>query len=252
MASDVEHFIHENGLEKPVLLGHSMPGEDFVLQQASRPIANSGGKRGAKTAMTVALRQPSLLAGLISVDNVPVRVPLSKDFAKYIQGMNEVEKAKVTKQKEADDILQRYEDSLPIRQFLLTNLIRSKDDNTLKFRIPLHVLRDRLEHMADFPFVPEQHAVKFEGPALFVRGTQSPYVPDSSLEVVKSFFPAFELEDIDAGHWVISENPEAFKNGSLPLFYSAWLDENVANGAKLWSTFLGHCPRIPARDVLNL
>lgn len=57
--------------------------------------------------------------------------------------------------------------------------------------------------------------MKYEGPALFVRGTQSHYVKDSSLDVVKAFFPAFELEDIDAGHWVISENPGEFKDGTF-------------------------------------
>ncbi|KAI1920133.1 hypothetical protein LOZ65_004167 [Ophidiomyces ophidiicola] len=168
--------------------------------------------------MTLALRNPSLVGGVVSVDNAPVRAPLSRDFAKYIQAMKQIDEAQLTKQKEADEILQHYEDSLPIRQFLLTNLVRSEENNGLKFRIPLDILSDKLEGLADFPFTPGENGPRFEGPALFVRGTQSHYVKDSSLDVIRAFFPAFELENINAGHWVISENPEAFKNGILPSF----------------------------------
>lgn len=68
--------------------------------------------------------------------------------------------------------------------------------------------------MADFPFRnPDE--VRFEKPTLFVRGTKSHYVSDDALPVIGRFFPTFELRDIEAGHWVISENPEAFKNGQL-------------------------------------
>ena len=66
--------------------------------------------RGAKAAMTVALRSPSSVSAIVSVDNAPVSVPLSTDFAKYVRGMKEIEKAKVTKQKEADNILAKYEE----------------------------------------------------------------------------------------------------------------------------------------------
>lgn len=76
--------------------------------------------------------------------------------------------------------------------------------------------------MADFPFAQELNGPRFDGASLFIRGTRSRYVKDESLKVVKAFFPAFELEDIDAGHWLISENPEAFKNG-MYLFTTAFL-----------------------------
>jgi pimeloyl-ACP methyl ester carboxylesterase len=66
--------------------------------------------------------------------------------------------------------------------------------------------------MGDFPYKdPEE--VRFEKPALFVRGTKSTYVPDEALPIIGRFFPRFELADIDSGHWVISEQPEAFRRG---------------------------------------
>lgn len=60
--------------------------------------------------MTVALQSPSDVSAIVSVDNAPVSVPLSSDFAKYVRGMKEIEEAKVTKQKDADMILAQYEE----------------------------------------------------------------------------------------------------------------------------------------------
>jgi pimeloyl-ACP methyl ester carboxylesterase len=80
------------------------------------------------------------------------------------------------------------------------------------FRIPLETLGKSLDNMGDFPFK-DPNAVRFEKPALFVRGTQSKYVPDEVLPIIGQFFPRFQLCSIDAGHWVISEQPEAFRQG---------------------------------------
>jgi hypothetical protein len=102
--------------------------------------------------------------------------------------------------------------SLTIRQFLLGNLYRPKDEKVQKFKVPLKILGAALDNLVDFPFkAPEE--VRFVKPALFVRGTQSHYIPDEALPIIGRFFPRFELVDIDAGHWVISEKPELFRRG---------------------------------------
>ena len=66
--------------------------------------------------------------------------------------------------------------------------------------------------MGNFPF-DDTDEVSFGGPSLFVRGTRSHYVPDGILPTIRRFFPNFELQDIDCGHWVISEQPELFRKG---------------------------------------
>jgi hypothetical protein len=60
--------------------------------------------------MTLALCSPELIHDIVSVDNAPLDAALQSDFAKYIQGMRKIEEAKVTKQAEADKILQEYEE----------------------------------------------------------------------------------------------------------------------------------------------
>ncbi|KAJ9142733.1 Alpha/beta-hydrolase [Pleurostoma richardsiae] len=193
MADDVEAFIAEHKIKDPTLIGHSM---------------------GAKTAMTVALRSPDLVNNIIAVDNAPVDASLGSDFGKYIQAMKKVEAAGVKSLKEADKILEEVEKDVAVRQFLLGNLYRPEGQTTRKFRVPLNTIAKELNHMGDFPFK-DPSVVRFEKPALFIRGTRSKYVPDEVLPLIGQFFPLFELVDIDAGHWVISENPEAFRQAVL-------------------------------------
>lgn len=180
MASDVTHFIESHNLETPILIGHSM---------------------GAKTAMAVALQHPSLISRIIVVDNAPVEATLTSSFPKYIQAMRKIEDSKLTKQSEADEILRDYgeEKNVGVRQFLLTNLTRTHGSNQLRWRVPVRILQNALDNMGTFPFHPDKQ--RFEKPALFVRGTQSHYVPDETIPLIGRFFPYFRMKDIDCGHW---------------------------------------------------
>jgi pimeloyl-ACP methyl ester carboxylesterase len=78
--------------------------------------------------------------------------------------------------------------------------------------VPLHILAKALDHLGDFPFK-DPSEVRFVKPALFIRGTKSKYVADEVIPLIGQFFPCFELVDVDAGHWVISEKPEEFRQG---------------------------------------
>ena len=102
--------------------------------------------------------------------------------------------------------------TLAIRQFLLTNLVRSPKLNGLQLRIPIKILAASLDQMGDFPFK-DPAEVRFDGPTLVIRGTKSHYVADDVLPLIGQFFPRFVLQDIASGHWVISENPQAFRKG---------------------------------------
>ena len=82
-------------------------------------------------------------------------------------------------------------------------------------------LASNISKMGLFPFK-DPIEVQYEGPTLIVRGTKSLYVTDELLPLIGRFFPRFEVRDIDSGHWVISEKPEAFRKGmSLPSAFLA-------------------------------
>ncbi|GAM40582.1 valacyclovir hydrolase [Talaromyces pinophilus] len=206
LAEDVSDFIKQHHLGKTALIGHSM---------------------GAKAAMVLALQSPETVTALIPVDNAPVSAMLGSPFNDYVKGMKEISEAHVTKQSEADKILAKYEPSLAIRQFLLTNLIRDpeNDNKTLKFRVPLDTLGSNLGEMADFPWkFDRENAANntdlptYTGPTLIVRGLQSKYVSEKRLPAVNHFFPNAEIAGIDAGHWVISEKPEEFRQAVIKFF----------------------------------
>ena len=98
--------------------------------------------------------------------------------------------------------------------------------------MPLKILGTALDNLGDFPYK-DPSEVRFEKRALFVRGTHSKYVPDEALPIIGQFFPRFELADIEAGHWVISENPEAFRQGtSHPLYEHEHVDADSKNSCR--------------------
>ena len=66
--------------------------------------------------------------------------------------------------------------------------------------------------MGDFPFKDPEQA-RYDGPTLVIRGTKSHYVPDETIPLIGRFFPRFQIIDIKSGHWVISEQPEASREG---------------------------------------
>jgi pimeloyl-ACP methyl ester carboxylesterase len=191
--------------------------------------------RGAKVAMTLALRFPTSYSGLVSVDNAPVDAALKSDFSTYVKAMREIEEknqaafaasGKGFRQSDADAILRKYEPDLSIRQFLLTNFVRnpSRSDKSgpqYQFRIPLQTLAKSLPGIADFP-CRNPDETRYEGPTLIVRGTRSHYVADESLPLIGRYFPKFELLDIDSGHWVMSEKLEEFRRGVVD-----WMDRCV-------------------------
>ncbi|CAK7270005.1 hypothetical protein SEPCBS57363_003886 [Sporothrix epigloea] len=192
MADDVTSFIEQHGLSDPSIVGHSM---------------------GAKTAMVIALKSPDLVRDIVAVDNAPIDAALLSNFGKYVRGMKEIDHANVNRQSEADKILQPYEKSLTIRHFLMGNMHRVRTahgEHVLQFRIPLDTLGKALDKLGDFPYK-DPDVVRFEKPTLIVRGTKSHYVPDEALPIIGQFFPKFEVVDIEAGHWLISENPQAFR-----------------------------------------
>ncbi|KAI9506345.1 hypothetical protein GGI25_002333 [Coemansia spiralis] len=187
MARDLLNFISSHKMERPVLVGHSM---------------------GGKVAMRAALEQPDLVSLLIVDDMVPVSFGLHHDFASYIDKMKEIEVCDVTSQKLADEMLRKVEPDVSVRQFLLTNMKKSRDGvkGAYRSRIPLSLLGDSLENMMMWENVDRV----YEGPTLFIAGTRSPYVQEHAYPAMKRYFPNYQLEELDTGHWVHAEKPQEF------------------------------------------
>ncbi len=95
--------------------------------------------------------------------------------------------------------------------FLMKNLYW-KDRSTLGWRVELEVIRDNLSEI----FRPVTPPMPSQKEALFIRGGDSPYVPDGDLGLIRQIFPKAAVETIPgATHWLHADKPAEFGQAVL-------------------------------------
>jgi len=183
MADDLKQFIDHHNLHKPILLGHSM---------------------GGKAAMTLALRKPEFLGGLLIADIAPVTY--THDYDDHIQIMQDIDLNTITSRQQVDEILSRSFEDLGLRAFLLQNLDRN--ETGFRWRINLRSIKNHMDDILGFPKLDKND--KYDGPTLFLKGGMSDYINNDNKQTIKNLFPKAAIETINnAGHWVHAEQPEA-------------------------------------------
>ena len=187
LTEDLVEFCEQQGIESPIVLGHSM---------------------GGKVAMRYTLENPHDVSALIVVDT-SMRTYVSHTYHRtLIDAMKSVDFATVKSRAEVEDHLSGLIDSSRIRQFLLKNLFW-KEKDLLAWRINLDVIDLNLDSMYDGVF----YSTIFNKPALFVRGGKSDYIIEEDIPDIKKNFPNMDLATIDDGtHWVHADAPEEFYN----------------------------------------
>lgn len=184
MAQDVAQFIKTNNIETPHVIGHSM---------------------GAKTAMALALLEPQLVDKIVAVDNAPLAHELSKDFSVYLEGMRACSSLRTGDQKKMLETIHPFCKDLSIAYFLLSNF--KKINGKYVCRIPLDVIERSLPNIADF-----EVQGRCPNELMLVRGSTSPFVPESAIPKTKKLFPNTCVHTLNSGHWVIQEQPVKFLN----------------------------------------
>jgi pimeloyl-ACP methyl ester carboxylesterase len=184
LADDLAEAVTRLGGGKAVVLGHSM---------------------GGKAAMTLALTEPQLLAALIVADIAPVAH--THTHLNYIEAMQAIDLAQIARRSDAEPMLAGAVPEPMLRSFLLQNL--TVENGRARWRINLAALEANMAPLLDFPTnLPE---AAFEGPAYFLHGGASPYVPPETHPRIRALFPDAEIEALaGAGHWLHAEQPEAF------------------------------------------
>lgn len=183
MATDILHYMDNAGLDRASLLGHSM---------------------GGKAVMTVALRAPERVAKLIVADIAPVDYPPHHN--EIFAGLQALDLTALRSRQEADTQLKAYVPELPVRQFLLKNLVKhSAGGFTWRMNLPvlIHEYASIIEGQSgEKPFL---------NPVLFVIGGNSSYVQRKHQEKVQTHFPGAQVRVIPGtGHWLHAEKPELF------------------------------------------
>ena len=183
MAADLREFLIDHQLENPVLIGHSM---------------------GGKVVMQYAMLYPNTFQKVVIVDIAPKFYPIH--HAELIRGLKAIDLLGIKSRTEADAVLQRYEPSLSVRQFLLKNLYRN-EQGVFDWRLNLPVIERELHGIGEELTNP--HVIT--EPTLFMRGSESPYILDEDIPTIKRIFPNAQIETIQgAGHWVQAEKPAEF------------------------------------------
>lgn len=190
MAADVLAYMDRQGLERASLLGHSM---------------------GGKTAMELALSHPERVDKLIVADIAPVDYKPRHD--NVLAGLEAVDLASLQSRQQADEVLQEHVEMLGVRQFLLKNLVRvgsdedAPGDARFRWRLNLPAIKACYGNLAMAPSAEGP----FEGPTLFIKGSESAYIQEKHREQVAKLFPDARLRVIEGtGHWLHAEKPDTF------------------------------------------
>lgn len=195
VADVVAHFVRTTYDDGPVhLVGHSM---------------------GGKVAMVLALRHPELVERLVVVDISPAPSDGAGEFEHLLTSLTSVDLAALGRRADADAQLAGPIPDERVRGFLLQNL-RSEGDG-FRWQADLDLLLRGLPTIAGWPDV----AGTFDHPVLWLAGERSPYVRPEHEPLMRTLFPrTVKVEVKGAGHWVHSEQPEAFTT-ALRVFLTA-------------------------------
>lgn len=176
MAADILDTLDANGIDRVVIIGHSM---------------------GGKVAMALTALAPDRVEKLVIIDIAPVAYDTHR-HREIFKAIHAVTEAGVTTRQQATDIMQRDITEAGVIQFLL----KSFSQGEWKFNVP--VLEAAYETIIGWQPVPA-----WPHPVLFIRGGNSPYIEERYRdELIKQFPQSRAYVVAGTGHWVHAEKPD--------------------------------------------
>jgi esterase len=189
MSDDILELMIDEGLEKVMLLGHSM---------------------GGKTAMQFAISHPDKVEKMIVVDIGPKKYPATNQFV--VDALDTFDPQNLTSRKEAEALLSHYIAEEGVKQFLLKNLYWDENQK-LQWRFNYQSIKDNLNAVGEATPMPTN---PIDIPVLFLKGEKSDYIFPADIKLMQAMFPNAQLQDIpNAGHWVHADQPRAFVEAAL-------------------------------------
>jgi len=174
-----------------------------------------GHSLGGKVAMLTALHHPDLVDRLVVVDISPVPGGGTGEFEHLLRALGGLDLSRLRRRADAEEALAGPIPNPRVRAFLLQNL--REGDGGWHWQANLDLLRRDLPVIGDFP---DYDGPPFERPVLWVAGERSDYVRPGHAARMRELFPRTRLLTVKgAGHWVHSEQPEAFTS-ALRVFLS--------------------------------
>ena len=189
---------------------------DQVAQRSRRAVAVVGHSMGGKS-LVLALLHPSASNGCAwsTWRRSPTRAPTPSTLRRCdarldLHALGPAPTPTGARGRGADPV---------VRGFLLQNLRRHRSTRTAPgwyWQPNLEVIGDRLDVITGWPADRLADVTPYDGPVLWVRGERSDYVGDEHAEAMTALFPRVRRVTIKgSGHWVHSEQPEAFTSVML-------------------------------------
>lgn len=191
---------HSDAMNYPLLAADLA---ETLAQLQMTPFAIVGHSMGGKIAMEYALSYPDAVARLVLADIAPVSY--HPRHHSIFAGLSNVDLATVANRAAADTQLAMHIRAAGVRQFLLKSL--EKTNNGLRWRFNLAALKTHYAALISAP----QASGQFNGPTLFIKGSESDYILPEHRPLIMQHFPAAQAKVIQGtGHWLHAEKPEAF------------------------------------------
>lgn len=188
MVEDVVAYCKANNLDKVDVIGHSM---------------------GGKVAMFLAVKYPELVNKLIIADIAPkYYTPHHQDV---MAALNAVDFSTNPSRNEVQETIEKYVTQPGVVQFLMKNVYRITPQQ-LGFRFNLDAFNSKEETIGEALISGDS----FNGPTLFLKGSNSDYITDADVDLIKNHFPMATIQTVsNAGHWLHAENPTEFFDKSI-------------------------------------
>lgn len=202
MSKDLCEFIEHEGLERVILMGHSMGGKTimhFCLNEMERA---SGKNFEVEKCVIGDIGPVSYLENpLWTIPSlVKAMKELPMDFSENYKTRQHV-----------DAHLARYVPDQRVRMLLALNLERRADNLGWRWNVNLPAILDNVHHIGGFPSTSTIDKSYNKDNILFVRGGSSFYCHGEYEDEIRRLFPRHCMETIpNAGHWLHSDNPDMF------------------------------------------
>ena len=204
--------------ESPWFASHSYADLAGDLAQV---IAAQGGQAdvighsmGGKAAMMLALTHPGAVRRLVVADIAPVAY--AHDQTQYITAMRAMSLEGLATRAEADRRLAATVPEAPLRAFFLQSLDLKATDGP-RWRLNFDALAAAMPQIVGWP----EPQGRFDGPTLFLTGSDSRYVMPEHRPAIRALFPGAHFARlVGAGHWLHADKPREFED-TLRVFLDA-------------------------------
>ncbi len=181
MAQDLKSFCVDEGIQKAIIIGHSM---------------------GGKTAMRFAQLFPEKVEKLIVVD-IGVKA-YESDHEDILAAFHALDLPALESRSEAEKGIKNLIPDFGVRQFILKNLYR-RSKTEFAWRVNFKVLEAKMDEI--LKALPEKPV---SVPTLFIAGAKSNYIKPADYSEIRKTFTEAEFAELPTGHWVHAQDPEGF------------------------------------------